>query len=136
MALEAENLTAPEPAPVPNDRPAIADLVIDDLRERKAIGIRKYGTALQAFNGRRALVDLYQELLDATQYVRQELEQRREIKAKVIAFVRRRALDLDVEADMARVRGHAETANDLEERANELVALATDLDAGACDALE
>lgn len=65
------DMTQPEPPPVPSDQPAIQDLVMADLAERKRQGIAKYGTALQAFNGRRPLVDAYQESLDQSQYLRQ-----------------------------------------------------------------
>lgn len=65
-----------QPPPVPNERPAIADLVIADMVERKRVGTERYGTPLQAHNGRDALVDLYQELLDAVVYVRQAIEER------------------------------------------------------------
>lgn len=68
--------TAHQPMPVPNDRAAIADLVIDDLRERKRYGTSKYGTPLQAGNGRDPLVDAYQESIDKTQYLRQAIEER------------------------------------------------------------
>ena len=80
--------------PEKNDRPAIQDLVIASLRDlptvyddvtrnaviadieaRKAIGLKKYGTLLQAFNGRDALVDAYQEALDLMQYLRQAVEE-------------------------------------------------------------
>lgn len=49
------------------------DLVAQDLAERLALGIKRYGTGLQAFNGRRSFLDFYQELLDATVYARQAL---------------------------------------------------------------
>ena len=65
-----------QPSPVPNDRPAIQDLVAADVAERKRVGIERYGTPLQAFNGRDALRDLYEELLDAVQYVRQLMYER------------------------------------------------------------
>lgn len=68
--------TQPQPLPIKNDQPSIQDLVIDDILERKQSGIRKYGTALQAFNGRDALMDAYQEALDLCQYLRQALEER------------------------------------------------------------
>lgn len=71
--------------PTPNDQPAIADLVIDDLRERKRMGTEKYGTPLQAFNGRDPLVDAYQESIDQTQYLRQAIDER----AALMAAVRR-----------------------------------------------
>ncbi len=75
-ALQAPGI-ASQPRSIPNDGPAIVDLVIADLRERASHGEAKYGVRLQPNNGRVALVDLYQELLDATQYIRQEIEERR-----------------------------------------------------------
>lgn len=68
--------TDPQPMPTTNEHPAIQDLVMADFAARKADGIGKYGTALQPFNGRDPLVDLYQELLDACQYCRQALAER------------------------------------------------------------
>ena len=65
----------PEPPPTPNDGPAICDLVIADMEERKQIGIEKYGTPLQAHNGRDALVDAYQEILYTAVYLRQRIEE-------------------------------------------------------------
>lgn len=59
--------------PTPNDSKPIADLVCEDIQKRKELGLRKYGTPLQAFNGRNALKDLYEELLDATKYCKQLL---------------------------------------------------------------
>jgi hypothetical protein len=66
----------PEPPPVNNDREAIQDLVVEDIEARKAMGIAKYGTPLQAFNGRDALNDAYQEALDLVMYLRQALYER------------------------------------------------------------
>jgi hypothetical protein len=62
--------------PVTNDRPAIQDLVIADIQARKAVGLERYGTLLQAHNGRDALLDAYQEALDLAIYLRQALEER------------------------------------------------------------
>ena len=59
--------------PVPNDRPAIQDLVIADIQERKEWGTKKYGTPLQAFNGRDSLLDAYYEVLDLAAYLKQAL---------------------------------------------------------------
>lgn len=79
-----------QPKPEANEREHIADLVVvgferdgsklalqvaRDLQDRKQIGIERYGTALQAFNGRDCLVDLYQELLDGLNYAKQRLEE-------------------------------------------------------------
>jgi hypothetical protein len=57
----------------------ITPLVIADLEARSALGRVKYGQVLQAFNGRDPLIDLYQEILDAAQYCRQEIEERRRL---------------------------------------------------------
>jgi hypothetical protein len=59
-----------QPAPVPNDLPAVWDLVIEDMRQRDALGLSRYGTRLQPHNGRDGLTDLYHELLDGAVYAR------------------------------------------------------------------
>lgn len=56
--------------------PAIFDLIMKDIEERKATGIKTYGEALRAFNGRDPLIDAYQEALDLAVYLRQELYER------------------------------------------------------------
>lgn len=75
----SESLNRPEPAPQHNDRPAVWPLVIADMQERNETGIAKYGTPLQPFNGRDALVDAYQEALDQSVYLRQEIEERADV---------------------------------------------------------
>ncbi len=65
-----------QPSPVPNDRPAVWDLVIDDMRARDALGRARYGTPLQAGNGRDALRDAYEEALDLAVYLRQAIAER------------------------------------------------------------
>jgi hypothetical protein len=76
--------------PVPNDGPSMHDLVIADLThctfpegapgavasllaERKRLGLERYSSLLQAFNGRDWLRDLREELADAAVYARQGL---------------------------------------------------------------
>jgi predicted HAD superfamily Cof-like phosphohydrolase len=49
------------------------------MKSRDAGGRERYGVPLQAFNGREALVDAYQEALDLVVYLRQEIEERRSI---------------------------------------------------------
>lgn len=65
--------TTPEPAPQPNDWPTVHDIAASALLQRKAWGVQKYGTPLQPFNGRNALVDAFQEMLDGAAYVQQAL---------------------------------------------------------------
>jgi hypothetical protein len=70
-----------QPLPVVNDEKSIQDQVIEDILARKELGISRYGTALQPFNGRDAFQDLYDELIDATQYIKQCLVERsKEVK--------------------------------------------------------
>jgi hypothetical protein len=65
-----------QPPPIPNEGRPIIDMVMEDLVDRKRIGIERYGTPLQAHNGRDMLVDLYQELMDAVIYIRGVIEER------------------------------------------------------------
>jgi hypothetical protein len=80
--------------PVPNGGPSMHDLVAGDVRRRhpggrapeiaavtadlaarKQLGLDRYGSLLQAGNGRDALRDLHEEQLDALVYCRQWLEE-------------------------------------------------------------
>lgn len=65
--------------PVKNKEKCIQDLVIEDIKQRKKDGIKKYGTVLQPFNGRNSAIDLYQELIDAVQYCKQLIIERDEM---------------------------------------------------------
>jgi hypothetical protein len=65
-----------QPAPQRTDGPSMHDLVIADMHERKQVGKEHYGTILQAHNGRDAMVDAYQEVLDLAVYLRQAIEER------------------------------------------------------------
>jgi hypothetical protein len=62
-------------APKPNRRASIQSIVRNDLRQREQFGIEKYGTPLQANNGRVAIVDAYQEALDLVCYLKQVIEE-------------------------------------------------------------
>lgn len=52
---------------------SVTAAVIADIKLREAKGIAKYGTSLYTYNNRNALQDLYEELLDACQYLKQLL---------------------------------------------------------------
>jgi len=77
-----------QPLPEVNDGGFIQDLVIEDIEARKAVGISRYGTPLQAFNGRNVDQDLYEELLDAATYLRQRLEERQALNDTVANLAR------------------------------------------------
>lgn len=65
-------------APAVTDGPSMHDLVVADMLKRKVFGLGKYGTLLQAGNGRDALKDAYEEVLDLAVYLRQAIEERGE----------------------------------------------------------
>lgn len=67
--------TAPQPMPTPGAE-SVTRAVMADLVEREQLGIARYGTTLQTFNGRDALADAYQESIDQTQYLKQALMER------------------------------------------------------------
>jgi hypothetical protein len=56
--------------------PAIHDLVAADLRDRLRVGIETYGEPLTVHTAIDPLQYLYEELLDAACYIRQEIERR------------------------------------------------------------
>jgi hypothetical protein len=70
------NYIEPEPLPVQNNNPPVWELVIKDMVARDAFGYQKYHMHLQPNNGRDALKDMYQELLDALVYCRQLIFER------------------------------------------------------------
>lgn len=56
-----------------NSHPEVWGMVMADLNERYEMGMKKYGVALQPFNGRSALRDAYQEQMDQLMYLRQKI---------------------------------------------------------------
>ena len=65
----------PQPAPH-SGKLTVIDYVMADMAERAAAGVQKYGTHLQTHNGRDALWDAYQEVLDLVMYLRQAILER------------------------------------------------------------
>jgi hypothetical protein len=62
-----------QPLPVGNELPVAHRMVQDDLDERLALGLQRYGQPLQPFNGRNQLRDAYEEALDLCVYLRSAL---------------------------------------------------------------
>lgn len=60
-----------QPLPLVNETTDIQQAVIRDIEERREVGKQRYGTALQGFNGRSVVRDLYEELLDGVMYAKQ-----------------------------------------------------------------
>jgi hypothetical protein len=62
--------------PQPAKEKSITDMVVKDLRGRAREGHKTYGGPLMPFDNRDSLRDLYEELLDAAQYIRKVIEER------------------------------------------------------------
>ena len=81
------NTPQPPPIPRPDRRPAwelviedarqnphMTERILDDMANRHAFGVAKYGVPLTSGDGRNHLIDAYQESLDLLVYLRQELD--------------------------------------------------------------
>lgn len=73
----------PQPAPKRGQREVFPRLV-ELMEDRRAAGLYKYGTPLEAFNGRDPLWDLWAELVDGAQYLVQRKMQDEEIKRQLL----------------------------------------------------
>lgn len=60
-----------EPMPVDHGRESMHDKLIAEVGKRRDVGMARYNSTLQAFNGRNALRDVLDELVDASVYVMQ-----------------------------------------------------------------
>lgn len=58
---------------LPDCAPNLIDLVLTDMHSRDAVGRARYGIPLTPGNGRDNLIDAYQECLDASVYLANEL---------------------------------------------------------------
>lgn len=67
-----------QPEPVCHGGGYVYERVIEDMRVRADVGLARYGTYLQAYNGRDGLRDAYEEVLDLAVYLRQVIDERDE----------------------------------------------------------
>jgi hypothetical protein len=90
--------------------PDIADLVCRDIQARAALGEKKYGERLRANNGRNPLQDAFEEAADLCMYLRQRLEEERQVEGSRVSIMGYPTHDptdariLELEADSARLR--------------------------------
>jgi hypothetical protein len=49
----------------------VEDAIVRGIEARRELGVRKYGTALQTFNGRDATVEAWEEAIDLLTYTHQ-----------------------------------------------------------------
>lgn len=61
----------------------VTERVIEDLKARTELGLKKYGRPLTTFDGRKSLQDLYEELLDACQYIKKAIMEEEQMQALV-----------------------------------------------------
>jgi hypothetical protein len=80
------SLNEHEPDAIPTDERPVWELVIEDMQERNRIGTAKHKTPLQVSNGRDSLIDAFQESMDLTVYLRQEMERRKVLEAEVVSL--------------------------------------------------
>lgn len=81
-AFDNSPATTSQPPPTPaGNSEDIWTLVRRDMQQRSLIGYQKYRQPVHAFNGRDALIDAYQECLDQSVYLRQEMERRRVLRS-------------------------------------------------------
>jgi hypothetical protein len=77
--------------------------IADDIEARIRMGEKKYGTRLKTHNGRNAMLDLYQEALDALNYAKQlQLENEETDEFSVDVYRRFAALATEIEARLKR----------------------------------
>lgn len=86
MTEERTNYAAtPQPKPTTEEGSVtVLPHVLADLQARADWGLAKYQTYLHTNNGRDAMVDLYQELLDAVMYIKQALLERETTADKLV----------------------------------------------------
>lgn len=65
-----------QPLPIRNDGPDVLAALRDEIEARRVLGLARYGAPLQPHNGRDALKDLRDELLDGAAYATQLMLER------------------------------------------------------------
>jgi hypothetical protein len=59
-----------QPLPKPGQQ-CVQDLIIEEMQESKRVGMERYGSTLQTFNGRRTIQDVAEEVRDLHVYLKQ-----------------------------------------------------------------
>jgi hypothetical protein len=62
-------------------------VIVEGMRARLSLGVAKYGTPLQSHNGRDALQDCWEEVLDSTVYAVQMLLEGEEVGDVVLTLI-------------------------------------------------
>lgn len=75
------------------DQRDVQAMVIDDIHKRLQVGIERYGQGLKPFNGRKTLLDAYEESLDQTVYLRSLLAMQEANREHLIEVVQAKYYD-------------------------------------------
>jgi hypothetical protein len=94
-----------EPKDLSNNQPDCWKLVIEDMQERRLLGIAKYGMPVVPDNGRDPLIDAYQELLDMAVYLRQSIELVANLREQVKGHCDRIVAQSEIIAKLIPTRG-------------------------------
>lgn len=77
VLARARSLPGVDVQPIPTSGDAeVWPLVLADIDARQKFGLEKYGVPLRTNDGRKSLVDAYQEALDLVVYLRKEIAER------------------------------------------------------------
>jgi hypothetical protein len=84
MTTTEPTKTRPGDQPLPiGGHECVQDALIADIRERRDIGIQRYGSALMTHNGRDAVQDAIEEAVDLAVYLKQVALETRDRQAEV-----------------------------------------------------
>lgn len=98
-------------------------LVIDDMKDRDRLGKAKYGIGLRPHNGRNALIDAYQEVLDLSVYLRQEIEEQQTLSDALDSLRKIPGFEKSSLSDVGKVLGKlVDTVETLREQNRSLAA--------------
>lgn len=70
--------------PVDHGTEGMHDKLILEIGHRRDVGLARYNSTLQAFNGRDALRDILEELIDGSVYVLQAMTEREQLRAELL----------------------------------------------------
>lgn len=100
----------PGDQPLPTEgQQDVQSALIARLEERRALGIERYGRPLQTFNGRKALQDLLEELLDGANYALQAEMEWEAVQARVSAALAKHHADWEGDCTSCKVPSPCDT---------------------------
>lgn len=81
--LRSRRAREPHPAPPKPGKEDVTAFLLDAIAKRRELGLKKYGTSLQTWNGRDPLADAMEEDLDRMQYLVQARRERADMLERI-----------------------------------------------------